>query len=349
MRKRVVFAVSVILAAMILIAASLEAQNKRMGTASGTQLLLPVGARDLARGGSTIAITSGVEAIHWNPAGLASMTKAAEGVFSLMSYIADISVDHAAVAASFGELGVVGVSVRSINFGDIKLTTRENPWGESGAVFSPTFVTFGLTFARSLTDAISAGGSLKLVSEQIDRVSASGIAIDVGVQYKGVGGIRGLSLGVAVKNIGPRIQYDGSALLGTSRRTDGDRPDQKYKIETAANELPALFDVGLAYAGAASDNMLWNVSSSYTNMNLGLDEYRFGGEVAYTLESVQLFGRAGGGLVPDAQTDEQHIFGATFGAGLSYSTAGMQITIDYAYRSVKYFDANQVIAVKLGF
>ena len=171
----------------------------------------------------------------------------------------------------------------------------------------------------------------------------------MGLQYKRLGGIPGFSLGVAVKNIGPRIQYDGSALLGTSRRTDGDRPEQKYKIEASENELPSLFDIGLAYAGAASDNLLWNVSSSFTNKNLGLDEYRFGGEVSYTLESVQLFGRAGIGLIPQAETDEQRIFGTTLGAGLSYSTQGINITIDYAYRSVKYFDANQVVAVKFGF
>ncbi len=349
MGKRVVFRVSMTLAAMIVMAASLDAQNKRLGSASGTQLLIPVGARDLSRGGSSMAITSGVEAIYWNPAGLGSITKGAEGMVSFMSYIADIGVNHGAVAASFGDFGVVGLTITSIDFGDIKLTTREDPLGRSGRLFSPTFVTVGLSYARSLTEAISAGATFKVLSEQIDRVGASGIALDVGLQYKRLGGIPGFSLGVAVKNIGPRIQYDGSALLGTSRRTDGDRPEQKYKIEASENELPSLFDIGLAYAGAASDNLLWNVSSSFTNKNLGLDEYRFGGEVSYTLESVQLFGRAGIGLIPQAETDEQRIFGTTLGAGLSYSTQGINITIDYAYRSVKYFDANQVVAVKFGF
>lgn len=348
MVKRVVCAVSMILLAMMMVSASLEAQNKRSGTSSGTQLLIPVGARDLARGGSSIAITSGVEAIYWNPAGLGGL-QGAEGLFSYMSYIADIGVSHGAVASSFGDFGVVGLDVTSLEFGDIKYTTREDPLGRSGRLYSPTFVTVGLSYARAVTDAISAGGTFKILSEQIDRVGATGIAVDVGVQYKGLGGISGLSLGVAVKNIGPRIKYDGTALLGPAQRTDGDRPAQRYKIETVENELPSLFDIGLGYAAASGNNMTWNVSGSFTNMNLGLDEFRFGGEAAYMLESVQLFARAGLGLVPQAQTDEQNIFGATFGGGLSYASQGIKITVDYAYRSVKYFDANQVIAVRLGF
>jgi len=35
--------------------------------------------------------------------------------------------------------------------------------------------------------------------------------------------------------------------------------------------------------------------------------------------------------------------------GLLYSTEDIDITVDYAYRSVQFFDANQVISVKFGF
>ncbi|MEK6572296.1 MAG: hypothetical protein AABZ61_13055, partial [Bacteroidota bacterium] len=45
----------------------------------------------------------------------------------------------------------------------------------------------------------------------------------------------------------------------------------------------------------------------------------------------------------------ESIFGATFGAGISYAAAGVNITFDYAYRQVELFDNNNVISVKLGF
>ena len=39
----------------------------------------------------------------------------------------------------------------------------------------------------------------------------------------------------------------------------------------------------------------------------------------------------------------------TAGAGVSYDFEGTQVTFDYGYRSVKYFDGNHVISIKLGF
>ena len=43
--------------------------GNRTGTGGASQLLIPVGARDLAMGGSTISTTYGIEALFWNPAG----------------------------------------------------------------------------------------------------------------------------------------------------------------------------------------------------------------------------------------------------------------------------------------
>lgn len=321
------------------------AQNKRVGTSSGTQLLIPTGARDIAMGGSTMAASTGIGSIHWNPAGLGRMESGVEAMFSTMSYIADISVQYGAVAADFSGFGVVGLSIKSLDFGEIPLTTQEDPLGRGGRTFSPTFVIVGLSYAKALTDAISAGGTLKILSEQIERVSASGVAVDFGVQYHRVGGLPGLSLGVTVKNIGPRLQYDGPALYGSSRRTDGNRPEQKYKIEASENELPSTFEIGLSYAGRYSEELDWTVLGAFVNRNLGLDEFNVGGEVGYQLPSLRLFGRGGYNLVPQAEVDEDQIFGATFGLGILYDLGGTMLHVDYAYRDVRFFQANQVVTV----
>ena len=39
--------------------------GNRTGTGGSAQLLIPVGARDLAMGGSTVATTRGIEALFW--------------------------------------------------------------------------------------------------------------------------------------------------------------------------------------------------------------------------------------------------------------------------------------------
>jgi hypothetical protein len=348
MKKRVLFLTIILCVALAVVVDPVDAQNKRIGSAAAPELLIPVGARDMAMGGSSLASSSGVEAIHWNPAGLGRLNRDAEGMFSSMSYIADINVNYGAVAASFGDFGVIGLSLKSLDMGDIPLTTAEDPEGEGGRFFSPTYFTLGFSYARALTTSISAGASIKIVQESIDRVSATGLALDFGVQYHGLIGIQGLQLGVAVKNIGPQMKFDGPGLLRTAVATGGSRPEQQYKSEAASFELPSTVEIGLGYGGRMGDNMLWNVTSSFTNNNLYLDEYRVGGEVGMTLESLRLFGRAGIGMVPQA-ADNENIFGATFGFGIGYAATGLDITVDYAYREVEFFDANQVISIKLGF
>jgi hypothetical protein len=344
-----IFALAAIGTLLLVSGSRLDAQNKRMGTAAASELLIPVGGRDLARGGSSISSSEGIEAIYWNPAGLGRMQKSAEGMFSSMSYIADIRVNYGAVAGSFGDFGVIGLSLKSIDLGEIPITTNDDPEGNSARLYSPAYVTVGLSYARGLTPSISAGGTFKIIVEHLDQAFASGVAFDLGVQYQGLVGVQGLNLGVAVKNIGPQMTFEGPGLLGTGVRADGRRPAQKYSVEAAGFELPAVLEIGLGYDQKVSDNMEWNVTSSFSNRNLGLDEYRFGGEVGYNFESVQLFGRAGLNLVPQSTTDEENIFGSTFGIGVLYRGEGVDVSIDYAYRSVKYFDGNQILSLKFGF
>lgn len=348
MKNRMLFMTLAVCVALGVIGDTTFAQNKRVGTAAAPELLIPVGARDLALGGASLANTSGIDAIYWNPAGLGRMTRDAEGMFSTMSYIADIGVSYGAVAGRFGEFGVLGLSIKSLDFGDIPLTTQDDPDGVGGKFFSPTYFTLGVTYSRQLTDRISAGATFKLISETIDRVSASGVAFDFGVQYQGVVGVSGLQLGVTIKNIGPQMKFDGPGLLRPAVASGGQRPEQPYKSEAASFELPSVVEIGLGYAGAAAENVSYSVNGSFTNNNLYFDEYRVGGELGYTMESVRLFGRVGTAMFPDAPENE-NIFGLTAGAGITYMTGGVDLTLDFAYRQVEFFDANTVVALKVGF
>ncbi len=327
---------------------TLDAQNKRTGTAAATELLIPIGARDVAMGGSALAVTSGAEAIYWNPAGLSAMPYSAEGMVSSMSYLGDIDVSWAAVAMKFEGFGTMGFSIKSLDFGQIPMTTTDDPDNTFGRTFSPTYLTVGLTYSKALTDAIAAGFNMKVVTERIDRVSATGFAFDLGIQYSRLLGIQGFNLGVAVKNIGPGMQFDGPGLYREALPLEGLRPQQKLKSEAAEFELPSVVEIGMAYRASFGNNLQGMLAGSFTNNNLYLDEYRLGGEVGFTMEGLQLFGRAGMNMVPLAE-DDGNIFGPTFGFGVAYNPGGIDLILDYAYRTVEYFDANQVISVRVGF
>ncbi|MBC8179636.1 PorV/PorQ family protein [candidate division KSB1 bacterium] len=351
MKNRVIFPLVILCVVMAVIVSSLnaqEARNRKIGSAAATELLIPVGARDLAMGGSSIAISQGVDAIHWNPAGLGRLASSAEGLFSTMSYIADINLTYGAVGVSFGGFGVVGLSVRSLGFGDIPLTTNDDPEGLAGRTFSPSFITVGLSYARAFTDAITAGGTIKIISEKMGRVTGSGVAVDFGVQYHGIGGIPGLHLGVALKNFGTQVDFGGSGLLRRATSSEGRRPEQHYSSEAASYELPSIAEFGLTYQRTLSENLNLSVNGTFSNNNLALDGYRIGGEIGYRMEKIQFFGRGGIELAQTSDYDE-HIFGPTMGFGLFYAAPGVNITIDYAWRQVEYFDNNSVFSFKFGF
>src|ERR1051326_5723690 len=106
---------------LILVVASLgyAGGTNRAGTNAAPELLIPVGARDIAMGGASVATSAGIDAIYWNPAGLARSTFGASAMFSHMSYIADIPVNYFAVGATFEGFGSLGFSLKSIGIGDI--------------------------------------------------------------------------------------------------------------------------------------------------------------------------------------------------------------------------------------
>ncbi len=325
-----------------------QSANRRIGSAAATELLIPVGARGTAMGGANMAVSEGVEAIHWNPAGLARMDYSAEAMVSTMAYIADIRMNYVTVGLKFGGFGNVGISVRALDFGEVILTSNDDPYGDSGRTFAPGFITVGLTYARQFTDAITFGATIKVISEEMARATGSGFAVDLGVQYYNVGSIPGLNVGVAVKNYGPKMSFGGSGLLHKGISTEGRRPEQYYRSDAAASELPSTLDMGVSYVRNISDNMTYAFNSTFINNNLALNSYNFGGEVGYKLGTLKLMGRGGYQYTPGNDIDES-IFGPSIGFGVSYHTSSVDIIVDYAWRQVDFFDNNSVFSFKFGF
>ncbi|MCI0693378.1 PorV/PorQ family protein [candidate division KSB1 bacterium] len=353
MKKSFVFTFLLFCVMMAVMVSSLSAQqegrNKRIGTAAATELLIPVGARDLAMGGASMAVSQGVDAIFWNPAGLARQTNAAEGTLTTMSYIADIRVNYGAVGIVFSGFGTIGLSVKTMDFGEIPLTTNDDPENLSGRTYSPTLLNVGLSFSRAFTDAITAGATFKVVSEKLGRVNGSGFALDLGVQYHNIGGLKGLHMGVALKNIGPQVSFEGPGLLRTATSRDGRRSEQFYSSKAASFELPSSVELGLAYSRSINESLSWTVNGTFANNNLSLDGYRGGGELGYKSGSIGFAARGGIELSPTESGVDEQIFGPTAGFGLSYAAPGIDLTLDYAYRQVDFFSSNNMFSIKFGF
>jgi hypothetical protein len=336
---------SFILLTCLLSASTLLASSgNRTGTNGASELLIPVGARDIGMGGSTTALTSGPEALFWNPAGIGGIRNSVTLFASHMSYIADIGVECASVAVDFSEFGVLALQLKALSIGDIPVTTVNTPDG-SGQYFSPRFLTFGLTYGRQLTDRIRVGATVNLISEQMADVSATGFSFDMGVIYDNLAGIKGLSFGVVVKNIGPQMKFEGTGLNVNAVSSDLNRPAYVYSVEAASFELPSTIELGFGYQLSLGEDHAVTMSTAFQNNNFTDDAYRAGLE--YGFQSL-FFVRAGYDYSPVEQTPRENIFGPAFGAGVHANVGGTDVSFDYAYRSVKYFDGNHVFSVKIG-
>jgi hypothetical protein len=345
MLKKHTMVFKILLLVAVMMIDVLASGGKRNGTAGAQELLIPVGARGLAFNGAYISGISGVEAIYYNPAGLGSLTSGTEAMFSYMNYIADIGVSYAALGTGFEGFGTIGLSIKSLDFGDIPITTTQNPYG-TGSSFSPTYVVLGLTYANALTDRILVGVNLNLISEKIMRTSATGFSVDAGVQYNGIANVEGLQFGIVLKNFGPQMSFDGPDLLRIAEDQNSLRGDQFYKIEGAAFELPSQLEFGVAYERSFANDYRTTFITSFQNNNFANDEYRLGAEFAF---KEMFFLRGGYSYVAEAvDVEEEQLFGPTFGAGFKLDT-GIDLTVDYAYRVANFFDSNHMFAVKLGF
>jgi hypothetical protein len=337
-----------LVAGTLLFMTAFSGNINRTGTAGAQELLIPIGASGIALGGSNVAFTSGVDAVFWNPAGLARDAFGTEAFFSHESYLAGIGIDYGAVGVTFGTTGTFAASFKSLAFGNIPVTTEDNPDG-TGATYSPTYMVGTLTYSKILSDRISVGANFNFINETIVSTSATGFALDAGVQYNGLL-VPELKLGVAIKNLGPNMTYSGSNLLRQGSTVGDIRGTQWYDVQAASFELPSQMDVALAYDKKLGESNDVTVFGNFENNNYSADVYKFG--LQYSFNNM-LFLRGGYNYAPEAPKDvtgqSAEIYDYTFGAGINYNLGEFNFALDYAYEHVQLLTAINVFTIKLGF
>lgn len=346
-----------ILISLLVVAFSsyLFAQSSRMGSASSTQLLVVPSAKHLS-GGGAVASATGMDAAFWNPAGLAMSESGIDAIFSNRQYIADIQNNFFGIATNIGEYRMAA-NVRTFNIGDINETTVFSPDG-TGQVFTPNFSIVGASVSKKLSDNTSVGLTANYIRESFGRVSASGVAYDLGVQYKGLLGREGLDVGFALKNFGSPVKYDGPGLGVFAEPSDADRPNEYYKIDVAAFDLPFTFDMGLNYNIVGVD-----VGATYTSNYYSTDELKL--SAGYKFEGLGSVGvgfqTSGAAQEIEHHDDDDHDHGdedwytnpsdgVSFGASLDMSRfVGMNLSVDYSMLPMGDFGTNSVIALRFAF
>lgn len=223
----------------------------RQGEAGAYELLMNPWARSAGLNGLVAARITGVEALRFNPAGVGRIVGSTEVALSHTQYLVGtgMSLNAAGLAQKIGDNGAIGVELMSVGFGDIPLTTVNQP--ESITNFRPSFFNIGVAYSYVFKDKdtgeerVSVGFGVRVVSESIANASASGVAFDAGVQYV-TGADRQVKFGIALRNIGTKMRFRGDGLSFV-----GIAPNQTTAFtvdgRAAGFELPSLLHIGLSY------------------------------------------------------------------------------------------------------
>ena len=319
-----------------------HAQSNRAGTAGAGYLLVPQTARTISMGtgmASGLDDLNGIEALYANPAGL-TVNEGSSVLFSHLNYAADIGVNVLGYAQRFGS-NQLGLTLSAMDYGDIPLTTEENP-EIGGQTYSPTSIVLGFTYARQVTDRISAGLTVNGLRQTIDDMRASGLALNAGMTY--VVGETGLRFGVSLKNFGPKMSFSGNGLV---RRGDivGQREDAGQRtvtIDADDYELPSLLNFGMAYRRDISNTLSATVLGNFRSNSYDQNQYTGGLELGFR----DLFYVRGGYQITPEQEFSMYQ-GANLGAGLSLGVAGTELDVDYGYRFVDFFSDVQAITASV--
>ena len=289
---------------------------ERVGLSGWQFLKIQFDARRAATAGVSTAASHGdVNSIYGNPASLVDVSaKNAAVSFSNIQYIADVTYSGGAIAKTFEGLGTFGLSIASLDMGDIPETMNSRVTGldfteavVTGNTFTGGNIAAGLSFARGITQRLSFGANVRYIREEVAELSMNNFSFDIGTVY--YTGFRSLRLGMVARNIGP-----DKNLVGWS---------EDLQIEPVDVRMPLDFRIGMAMDfldGEGSNQMLTLMAeASHPNdgperLNLGA-EYVFGGILALR-----------GGY--RANYDEESF---TFGGGLNYDTDSFAGSINYAF------------------
>ncbi len=288
--------------------------NKRAQT--GMKFLQQsVDARAAGLGSAVTSMESYAAAMFYNPAGMAKLNSAVNLSLGQTQWFADITYNYGGIAfaPAGGSYGVFGAFVMAVDYGEFLGTVRaENEQGfEDTGNYSPTAMSAGISYAKSLSDRFAIGGNIKYVyqdltesqisADELQGNSQSTVAVDFGVLYNT--GFKSLNFAMSARNFSSEVTYEEEAF-----------------------ELPLTFAIGV------SMNML-DLTDYNTDMHsfvLSIDAERprdfyehlnVGGE--YVLANTLAL-RAGYAF----PTDEE---GINLGVGLQRDLGSIGFSANYAY------------------
>lgn len=302
-----------------------QAQATKYGQAGMGFLKIDVAADVAALGGTHAATTGRATAAFSNPA-LMALLDGGDVTAGVTDWIADIQLYGLAAAYRIGDLGVFGINIVSMDYGDFRRTVpyqgndpvlRNQGYIDQGT-FTVSEYAVGISYARQITGQFYVGGNVRLAHQDLGDVeiinaftgatemtdnSLDNIVFDFGTIY--YPGFHDLRFGASVRNFSNQNDYF----------------DQRF-------ELPLTLDFGVAMnvldlfsSAPGPENSSLTLAVDWVHPRDYSERLHIGLEYGF-LDTVFL---RGGYKV---NYDEENV---TAGLGVQFERSGYGIRADYAY------------------
>jgi hypothetical protein len=293
-------------------------------------------ARAGAMGDAVTSLQSYVGALSHNPSTMADIQSPVAVDFSMNSWIADIkyiSLD-AVIAPLSGRYGVIGLTLQSIDYGDVEGTMV---WPNSQGyvdtqVMTPSALAVGIAYADMISTQFGVGGQIQFAYQSLGQSVVQGLnntlttkqnvanalVYSFGTIYRP--GIKSLAFGMSIRNFSKDVTYEQESF-----------------------SLPLMFTFGVSanvldFAELGGPKQSFIISCDLSHPTAHPEQLKIGGEYDF----MNIIALRAGYITGDSED------GITYGVGFSSSGLGISatnISVDYSYTPFGVFNSVQRFTV----
>lgn len=196
------------------------------GTTGFSLLKNVYSARAVAMGQSFTGVVKNPDGIHFNPAAIMRIDGKEIGT-TYSNFFMDTQGGQLQYLAPRNKYTAWGFGLKYMNMGSMDRTEIDPNWDllETGETFGAYNLIASASLAKYISPIIDAGGTLKVVYDQIDNLSAAAVAVDLGMIHHPVN--QRVKVGLSIRNLGTQVKY---------------YTDSKYK-----EKLPVTVAAGISY------------------------------------------------------------------------------------------------------
>ena len=311
------------------------AQQEKLAQTAMKFLSVSVDPRAAALGDALTAVDHGAASLFYNPSGMAWQESNLDVILGQTQWIAEINYSMGSLSfrPGSGRLGVIGFSFLMVDYGELEETVRfDNDQGFLDVgTFSPSAWSFGVGYARKLSDQFSVGAQFKWANQYLadsvtgindageyarEEIEEGVLAYDFGVLYKT--GFRSLNFAVSARNFASEIVFS----------------EESVALPLTLNIGVSMNMMDLIHQGSSMHQLLLSVDAS--NPRDFSEQIKIGTEYIF----LNRFILRAGYVFP---TDEQ---GISFGLGIKQSLRRFGFGADYSYTDFGILSNVQRLAIR---